>query len=217
MSEACGEARSVRALDCRYTPFVDPTAGRHRNSPASAPVTAAVALLFTLGAGRAHAQDPPPGRAAGTKDGATAFAYSFLGTGLPCVASSIYISRDGEASEAAAGLPVLAAYLVGPSLGHFYAGRPTRAWVGIGIRSAAALGFAAGLSIETEKNYDAPSANTLMLVSVLVGLSSAVVDIFEAPRSARIHNDGLKGSRLDVAPGVIGVARVPGVRATISF
>ena len=179
-------------------------------------VLAAAALsLVTFPATGWGAEDSVP--TPGAKNGNTAFAYSLFGTALPCVASSIYISRDGEASEAAAGLPVLAAYLAGPSLGHFYAGRPKRALVGIGIRSAAAIGFAVGLGIEDEKHYDAPSANTLMLVSVLVGLSSVVVDVFDAPRSARIHNEAARGPRIGLAPAAIGTARAPGFRVQATF
>lgn len=179
-------------------------------------ILAAAALsLFTFPAAGWADEDSVP--ASGAKNGNTAFAYSLFGTAVPCVASSIYIARDGEASEAAAGLPVLAAYLAGPSLGHFYAGRPKRALAGIGIRSAAAIGFAIGLGIEEEKHYDAPSANALMLVSVIVGLSSVVVDVFEAPRSARIHNEAARGSRIDLAPAAIGLARAPGLRVIASF
>jgi hypothetical protein len=188
-------------------------------------LAAAAMFLFAgfAGVGGAEAEDAPTAPAAsaapapsGTKYGATAFAYSLFGTALPCVASSIYISREGEASEAAAGLPILAAYLVGPSLGHFYAGQSKRALVGIGIRSAAAAAFAAGLSIEEDKAYDAPSANTLMLLSVIVGLSSTLVDVFDAPRSARIHNEGLPRTKIEVSPAAIGFARAPGIRVDAS-
>jgi hypothetical protein len=179
-----------------------------------------VILVSSLGAdvrgARAEGRVPGFKPAPELKYGNTAFAYSLFGTALPAVATSIIISREGEASAAAAGFPVLAGYLAGPSLGHFYAGRPKRALFGIGIRTAAAAAFTAGLAIEAEKGYDAPSANGLMLVSLMVGLSSVVVDVFDAPRSARIHNEGLE-TRLNVAPVAIGVAKAPGLRVDVTF
>ena len=168
---------------------------------------------------RAKAEEPitTAEPAPGTKYSVTAFAASFFGTALPCVASSVYIDSKGEASEALAGFPILAAYLGGPSLGHFYAGRPKRALVGVGIRSAAAVGFAIGLGIEAEKSYDAPSANTLMLLSVMVGLGSTVVDVFDAPHSVTVHNAELGHSRINLTPAAVGVARAPGVRVDVTF
>ena len=152
----------------------------------------------------------------GTKSGNTAFGYSLLGTGLPCVASAILLSNDNVRTGPGL-LPTAAGYLAGPSLGHFYAGRPKRAWLGIGIRSASALAFGVGLAIEGEKNYDAPTANVLMIAGFWVGLTSAVYDVFDAPKSARLHNEELMQGRLRVTPAAIGVARAPGLRADVTF
>ncbi|HKQ19665.1 MAG TPA: hypothetical protein VJW75_07965 [Candidatus Eisenbacteria bacterium] len=148
------------------------------------------------------------------KYGNTAFGYSLLGTALPCVASAVLLSNDNVRTGPGL-LPTAAGYLAGPSLGHFYAGRPKRAWLGIGVRSASALAFGIGLAIEEEKGNDAPSANLLMVGGFCVGLTSAVFDVFDAPRSARLHNEELGEGHIRLTPAT--VARAPGLRADLTF
>lgn len=151
------------------------------------------------------------------KYGPTAFGYSFMGTGVPIATGIALGSREGEHWDAAAGVPILAGWWFGPSLGHFYAGRPKRALIGIGIRTAALAGLAVGAAIESGKSYDAPSANALEMVSIVVGLGSMFYDIVEAPLSVRRHNEELIRGHATITPAMIGEARAPGLRADWTF
>src|SRR5712671_3817194 len=136
----------------------------------------------------------------GTKYGPTAFGYSFLGT--------------AHSSDAAVGLPILAGFWLGPSAGHFYAGRPKRALIGIGIRAAAL----AGMLIGTESNHTSDfNVNTLAVVGFLVGVGSMAADICEAPHSVRIHNEELLRGHAALTPTVVGEARAPGLRVDCTF
>ena len=56
-----------------------------------------------------------------------------------------------------------------------------------------------------------------MIGGFCVGLMSAVVDLFDAPRSARLHNEELGQGNLRWTPAAIGVARAPGLRADLTF
>src|SRR6202008_2121409 len=68
----------------------------------------------------------------GIKSGKTALLMSLLGTAVPIAASAPFIWEQSGTSLAHASAVVgTAAILFGPSLGHFYAERPGRAFAGI--------------------------------------------------------------------------------------
>jgi uncharacterized membrane protein YedE/YeeE len=148
----------------------------------------------------------------GTKYGPTALGYSFLGTAVPiAVGASL---GTPHSSDAAVGLPILAGFWFGPSAGHFYAGRPKRALIGIGIRTAAL----AGMLIGTDSNHTSDfNVNTLAVVGFLVGVGSMVADICEAPHSVRVHNDELLRGHAALTPTVVGEARALGLRVNCTF
>ena len=82
--------------------------------------------------------------------------------------------------------------LVGPAVGHFYAGHSKQAWQGIGIRSGVgvatlAVGFAScsGRGSGSD-SWDCGSA--AVIIGSVALLASVVHDIATAPRSAREYN-----------------------------
>ena len=153
-------------------------------------------------------------RPAGWKNENTAFAYSFFGTGLPIAAGAYISGREGEADAAAVLFPIGAGFVFGPSLGHFYAGRSKRALVGIGIRSASVAAIWAGLEIHANSGSEAPGVATIGVLGGIAGISSMLADVFEASKSARIHNREL--GKLYLSPSLI-AGTTPGIRVDAVF
>ncbi len=154
--------------------------------------------------------------APGTKSETRAFLCSFLGAAVPIGAGALVAStRDPWEGNGAAPALVIGGCLVGPSLGHFYAGRPGHALVGIGIRSAALVGaaFAVGSSWENENT----GSDILAAASLVVGAGSMIFDVAEAPHSARAHNAKALKPRACVAPAMVGRDRALGLRVDCGF
>src|SRR6185312_2151270 len=85
-----------------------------------------------------------------TKSESTALRCSLLGTMVPIGVGTFLVGGGAGASV------VLGGAVIGPSLGHFYAGRPWRAAIGIGIRSASLVGLALAVGSAWEnENTDA--------------------------------------------------------------
>jgi hypothetical protein len=165
-----------------------------------------LALLLAAsmaGARDARAEDPAPG----IKSESRALAYSLGGTALP-IGSAIVLGGQGGAA-----FVVLGGAVIGPSLGHFYADRPGRAMIGIGIRTAALAGLvvAIGSSWENENS----DASALAVGSLIVGTASMLADIADAPHSARVHNGKRTEHRFSIEPW--GSRRAAGIRATVVF
>lgn len=99
------------------------------------------------------------------------------------------------------GAAIVGALIIGPSLGHFYAARPGRAFLGIGIRTLAGVGIAAAFADELGEGTDHPHAALGGIGAVLGGVSLAW-DIARAPHSAQVHNDHVRESRrtIGIAP-----------------
>ena len=154
----------------------------------------------------------------GVKSGKTALLASLLGTVVPAAATLPFIwERSGTSLAKTSAVLGAGAYLFGPSLGHFYAERPGRAFAGIGLRVLAAAGVViAGLGSSSEAGVT--SGETAMgIAGAIVGGASVIYDIVDAPHSARVHNDEVRR----VHP-VIGIllpegSRGIGLRATVTF
>jgi len=154
------------------------------------------------------AADSVPAR----KSGSTAFLISALSTFVPAGLGVVQASgTDGGAG----GVLVFLGTLVGPSAGHFYAGKPGRALRGIGIRAAAVGGMGAAFAMAWNRSDS--NAEGLAYASLAIYGVSALVDIATAPGSARAHNQKIARSHLNVAPVAIGPARTPGLRVDWTF
>jgi len=150
----------------------------------------------------------------GSRSASRAFLVSFLGTAAPigvgyAMASSNEISLD----DAGPASLVLGGFVLGPSLGHFYAGKPGRALAGIGIRVASLLGMA--VAVGESWDQESKGADVLAGVSLGVGAGSAIFDIVTAGKSAQRHNRTAGGTRICLAPALVGSA--PGLRLVLGL
>src|SRR5689334_4211896 len=92
----------------------------HREISMTRPIRVVLlGMCVVLVSGQAAAQE----QGAPRKSGSTAFLWSFAGTAVPWV---VAFGSSAELGAAPAAL-VTVGMLAGPSLGHFYAGRPGRA------------------------------------------------------------------------------------------
>ena len=174
---------------------------------------AIVALLLGAGPNEALAAEAVPGM----KSESDATLYSLAGTVFPIGIGALVGSLDKNASdESLAASLILTGYVAGPSVGHFYAERPGRALIGIGIRSVALVGFV-GSAISLLDESDSSNAGLVLAASLLVGTGSVIVDLSTASRSARIHNERLSRQKLGIGPAVIGPDHALGLRVGRAF
>ena len=146
----------------------------------------------------------------------TAFLCSFLTTGILGGAAVIVRESTGDQDhQSAVGTAAtlgVAAYLAGPSIGHFYSGQSRRAWFGIGLRGLIGLGFTATLvTLIDEGSQNDQGALSVALLAV--GAGAVVADIVTAPRSASIHNEKVR--RMSISTALVGGA--PGIRVNLGL
>ena len=129
---------------------------------------------------------PPEGSSPEVCSPRTAFWLSFLGSAVP-IGGGLILSETSE-NTSPGDAAVFVGSLVGPSLGHFYAGRPGRAWLGIGVR-VAALG--AALLVINGNIMEEPhhGEDVLFYASLLTYCASGIIDIATAPGSAAKTNE----------------------------
>jgi hypothetical protein len=157
----------------------------------------------------ARAEESP-----GYKSPKRAFLYSFLGTVVPV--GGALIAGQQSNSGSAPGIIGIGGAVIGPSFGHFYAQRPGRAWLGIGVRAAAVGGLVLAISSALQ-GEDSGSTDLLAVLSFATGTGMAAYDIAKAPGSAKSHNAELQAVRMTVSPTLLGAAKVPGVRVDVRF
>jgi hypothetical protein len=157
--------------------------------------------------------------APGMKSGKTALLLSVLGTVGPAAATLPFIwERSGTSLAKTAAIVGTGAYLFGPSLGHFYSGRPGRAFAGIGLRALAAAGVViAGFATASEAGANSGQA-AVGVAGAVVGGASVIYDIVSAPHSARVHNDEMRRG-MHATFGILPVdgLRGIGIRASVAF
>lgn len=175
----------------------------------------ALALAATWGAARAAEDDldtaPVHGPAAdsGFVSESAAAWLSVASTVIP-VALGSWVAQDDGASGAGPVL-VLTGVFVGPAVGHFYARRPARALLGVGIR---VVGFGAAVAaVGSAWDNESSDAETLAVLSLGVVVLSAFADIIDAPRSARKHNGEVRRARVTLGPA----RGAPGVSVSVAF
>jgi hypothetical protein len=131
--------------------------------------------------------------------------YSLLGTIIPL--PTLFLTYPG--------------LLVGPSLGYFHAGRPGRAWTGIGIRALATGGMISSFAI---CGWDCGSGDAayslawaVFITSGGVFLGSAIYDIATV-KGAVLRQGGAPGKTTwTVSPRYFADARAVGAQLRIGF
>ena len=133
------------------------------------------ALVMSLAPGldaQARPELPTPETGPGFKSGTTALMWSLLGTLVPIGVGVVASSTAGEASDnPLPGFLILGGMLVGPALGHFYAGRSGHALAGIGIRTLTLAAFLGGAAASW--NGDS-GGDALLLAGLVAGLALLV-------------------------------------------
>lgn len=129
----------------------------------------------------------------GTKSETTALLLSFLGTATAGACAPLVF--ESTSSDPAAYV-LVGALIIGPSLGHFYAGRPGPAFAGIGIRLLAGAAVAVGGLAASSEAGATSGSDAIAVVGAIVGGASVIYDILRAPHSARVHNDEVRQSRI---------------------
>jgi hypothetical protein len=168
------------------------------------------------GGGTSSVTSASPGSTSYEKSERTAFLGSLLTTAvLGGAAILVKTSTGDENSQSDLGTTTalgIAAYLAGPSIGHFYAGRPRRAWAGIGVRGLIGIGFTAvgASTIDEDSNND---QDALLVGLLIVGAGAMVFDIVTAPHSAHVHNEKVR--RMSISPASVGGA--PGLRVDVGL
>ena len=120
------------------------------------------------------------------------------------------------------GILLLAGTIVGPGLGHSYAGNEGRLWKGIGIRTGAliaiGIGFSMSFSLFEETNSSGGAA--LCAVGSILLFGSSIYDIVTADDSARQYNEenGLAAkSKISFGPTYFAQHQAPGATLILTF
>jgi hypothetical protein len=151
------------------------------------------------------------------KSETAALLWSLFGTAVPVLISTseAFGPSSGPGDGEGAALMFLGAVIIGPSLGHFYAKNPNRAFRGIGLRSLAVVGLVGAIAA----NWNGESNEGIAFGIASLGLGAGVMiwDIASAPDSARDHNEEIQQRRmgLGIIPPIDG--RAPGLFASVSF
>lgn len=185
---------------------------------------AAVAIVCVLGSATASADTPypeplaPPSAVmpvqrpaaylldpdAGPKRPGTALMLSAIGAiAPPLIASAIYDDNNGHETELLWILGTSA--LLGPSLGHWYAGKVVTP--GLGVR---AVGFAVGAAAFGSDDLD--TAVGLLMISASCILGGAIYDVTMAGRSARDYNFAYATRLMPVVAPTIGPGGTTGAQ-----
>lgn len=123
---------------------------------------------------------------------AMALQWSLYGTLVPVAAGGGLLIAKPNDPEAFGLAAVVGGLVIGPALGHFYAGRPGRAIAGVGLRTA--LGVGAAAVVISHSLCDAAVCRlsgtdaTILVLGAVGLLASAAFDIARAPASARHYN-----------------------------
>ena len=94
---------------------------------------------------------------------------------------------------------LLGGSIIGPGLGHAYAGDSGQFGGGAGIRTVAWGGFIGALAAAWD-NSNSNSAGALAVGSGIIYLASAIHDIATADDAARRHNERVEAQSVSLAP-----------------
>jgi len=178
------------------------------------------ALLLLARPALAQEDDPPAPKRADI-----ALGLSLAGTAAG-LAALFAASTDGPADKTPIVVAGIGLLVVGPSLGHFYAGEPDRALRHVAVRAGALAVMGAGLLVAwsspcafgPENDDDCPNTRDQVGVGIfaagaVLGAGSIAYSIFDAPRAADRAND----ASLMIAPApIIGPSRSTGLGLAIS-
>jgi hypothetical protein len=148
------------------------------------------------------------------KSPGTATALSLFGTMTPLFVSKA-LSDSGDPNTATS-LLVLGGLLMGPGIGHMYAGNEKRFWGGFGLRLAGLAGMTLSFAASWN-NPDSDGAAVGFLAGSVVYLGSTIHDIATADNSVRDYNKKYGLTGVSIAPTYFASQNAPGLQLAISF
>ncbi len=210
------------------TQYCDPSPHTERPMKARFRVPSMLALgsLLVMApslAGQSATGDPAAPRTprteaadSGIKSVATGVAWSIGGVVVPIAAAVLVRSNDGPNDGPT--LLGFAGFLIGPSLGHFYAGRTGRGLGGIGARLVVTVGAIAAVGATWNSN-SFPSSEAYALGVLVLGAvaASTIWDIARVPGSVRRHNVAARSTGLTLAITPIAGASRLGIGGRVTF
>jgi hypothetical protein len=160
-----------------------------------------VATLSLVSGAAARAEELSDGATSGPKSTTVATLVSVIGTAVP-VAVGIHAWNKTDGDQGAG--MILGGYLLGPALGHFYAGRPNAAFGGMALRLVPIVLLGGAVSA----SWDAPSkaADVMAVGSALLATGIVAWDIGRTSNSVRAYNEEHAHPR-------VSLGLVPGSRA----
>lgn len=139
--------------------------------------------ILTVAAGSPALAEESAVESSGGRSKTVATLGSVIATAVPVVIGIHTFSKTN--GDQGAGL-ILAGYMFGPSVGHFYADRPNRAFGGMALRLIPVV----GLGLATAASWDSPSegANALAVGSGILATGLVLADIARVSDSVRARN-----------------------------
>ena len=101
--------------------------------------------------------------------------------------------------------------VIGPGLGHIYAGNKRQFWIGSGLRLLAVGGVCTGFAVGTSPN----AVENAFYGCAAVYLISAIYDVSTAARSARKYNQKHRLGATEISPCYFAEQKAVGMRLTI--
>lgn len=156
-----------------------------------------------------------------------AYLLSFVGTVAP-IGIALSSERRHCDGLGIGGILFLAGTIVGPGLGHSYAGTESRLWQGIGIRSAAWVAMLIGVAASFNANWNSArnsnKGSAIGVVFTFGGIAllfgSSIYDIATADDSARLYNEKngfAEKASISLAPAYFAQHQAPGATLTLTF
>lgn len=185
-------------------------------------VTFALLLMWPIGVAQAQKDT---GRLSET----TALSLSLFGTLGAATVGFLWWQMEQQSSPTGAVL-IAGAAIVGPSFGHFYAGRTGGVWVRLGVGVGAPL-LARAVLGSGSSGADGclgcflPDLNLGAVIAAGVILAaggaaivvSAVHDIGTAPRAARERNESRSAARVRILPSYAPSTHAVGLKVRVTF
>lgn len=125
-------------------------------------------------------------------------------------------SSGGSGDSPMAALVMVTGSILGPGLGHAYAGNKGQFWKGAGLRTLGYGGFLAAVAASWD-NSDSSGVGGLAVVSSVLYLASSIYDMATADNSAKKYNERLEASRVSVLPTWAPEDDAVGVRVALGF
>ena len=159
-----------------------------------------------------------PSMSTGLKSPGTATGLSFAGLVVPIGISAMVLSSGsgGGSGDVGLGVLIVAGTILGPGLGHAYAGESGRFWRGAGLRTLSWGVMIGAAALAWDGSNEGGSA-ILALGSMSLYVASTIYDLATAGDSASRHNEKLASHKVSVEPVWAPRDQTVGIRVAVGF